>query len=57
VFLQWLEVKSFHAVNINPDFGGGGWPNGIDLCPYPMPQALTGSATEGEQPSPMALAR
>jgi hypothetical protein len=28
---------------------------GIDLCADTMPQALTGSAAEGERPSPLAL--
>ena len=55
VFLKLLEAKIFNAVTINPDFGCVEWPGGIDLCPDTMHQAMSGSAAEVEQSSPMAL--
>ena len=55
VFLKLLHTRVFNAVTINPDFGCVEWPGGIDLCPDTMHQAMTGSATEAELPSPMAL--
>jgi hypothetical protein len=55
VFLKLLDARNSNAVTINPGFGCGEWPGGIDLCPDTMPQALTGSAAEGERPAPLAL--
>lgn len=53
VFLKLLEVKTFNAVIINPDFGCVEWPGGIDLCPDTMHQAMTSG--EAELHLPMAL--
>lgn len=55
VFLKLLDLKTFNAVSVNPDFGCVEWPGGIDLCPDTMHQAMTNSAAEAEANSPMAL--
>ena len=55
VFLKLLEAEIFNAVTINPDFGCVEWPGGLDLCPDTMHQAMTGSESEVELHSPMAL--
>ena len=55
VFLKLLDAKIFNAVTVNPDFGCVEWPGGIDLCPDTMHQTMTGSESEVELHSTMAL--
>ena len=55
VFLKLLDARVFNAVTVNPDFGCVEWPGGIDLCPDTMHQSMSGSESEAELHSPMAL--
>lgn len=55
VFLKLLDVKTFNAVTVNPDFGCVEWPGGIDLCPDTMHRAMTGSESKVEPRPAMAL--
>ena len=55
VFLKLLDSKVFNAVCINSDFGCVEWPGGVDLCPDTMYRAMTGSESEPELHSVMAL--
>jgi hypothetical protein len=55
VFLKLLDARVFNAATVNPDFGCVEWPGGVDLCPDTMHQAITGSESEAELPSPTAL--
>jgi hypothetical protein len=55
VFLKLLDAKVFNAVTVNPDFGCVEWPGGIDLAPDAMHQTMSGSESETELDSTMAL--
>ena len=55
VFLGLLEVKTFNAVTINPDFDCVEWPGGIDLCPHTMHQIMSGSVAEADRTAPLVL--
>ena len=55
VFLKLLDARAFNAVTVNPDFGCVEWPGGVDLCPDAMHQAMTGSESEAELHSAVAL--
>jgi hypothetical protein len=55
VFLKLLDARIFNAVSINPDFGCVEWPGGIDLAPDAMHQTMSGSESETELHSTMAL--
>ena len=55
VFLKLLDAKIFNAVTVNPDFGCVEWPGGIDLAPDAMHQTMSGSESETELHSTMAL--
>jgi hypothetical protein len=55
VFLKLLEVKTFNAVTINPDFGCVEWPGGVDLCPDTMHRQLSGAESNVELPETAAL--
>ena len=55
VFLKLLEPQVFNAVTVNPDFGCVEWPGGIDLAPDAMHQTMSGSESEAELHSTMAL--
>jgi len=55
VFLKLLDVKTFNAVTVNPDFGCVEWPGGIDLCPDVMHEAMAGSKSEKRRPLAAAL--
>ena len=48
VFLKLLDARVFNAVTVNPGFGCGERPDGVDLCPDAMHQAMTGSKSEVE---------
>jgi hypothetical protein len=55
VFLKLLDANIFNAVTVNPDFGCVEWPGGIDLAPDAMHQTMSGSESEAELHSHMAL--
>jgi hypothetical protein len=55
VFLKLLDARVFNAVTVIPDFGCVEWPDGVDLCPDTMHQAMTGSESEPELHSAVAL--
>src|SRR5436190_15742238 len=55
VFLKLINPEIFNAVRINDDFGCVEWPVGVDLCPDTMHQAMAGSESKVELPSPMVL--
>jgi hypothetical protein len=50
VFLKLLDARVFNTVAVNPDFGCVEWPDGVDLCPDTMHQAMTGAAAELSTP-------